>query len=102
MESAILNQRTELIGAPAPQAVPSPQPELFVGRADELRVVREAAAEAVGGARAVVLISGEAGAGKSTLLQRLRSELSAADWLVASGRCPETEGAPPAWAWTPS
>ncbi|MBB4945724.1 DNA-binding SARP family transcriptional activator [Kitasatospora gansuensis] len=100
LESAILNQRTELIGAPAPQAVPLPQPELFVGRADELRVVREAAAEAVGGARAVVLISGEAGAGKSTLLQRLRSELAAAGWLVASGRCPETEGAPPAWAWT--
>ncbi|MER5866448.1 AAA family ATPase [Kitasatospora sp. NPDC002040] len=97
LESAILNQRTELIAAARP---PAPPQELFVGRVDELRTVREAAAEAVGGARSVVLVSGEAGAGKSTLLQQLRAELTAAGWLVAAGRCPESEGAPPAWAWT--
>lgn len=98
LEAAILQQRTELLGATA--EVVTPQQELFVGRTDELRIVREAAAEAAGGARAVVLVSGEAGAGKSTLLRRLRAELAWSGWLVASGRCPETDGAPPAWAWT--
>ncbi|WP_354643238.1 BTAD domain-containing putative transcriptional regulator [Kitasatospora camelliae] len=74
-------------------------PPLFVGREPELAVLREAA-EAARSARSVVLVTGEAGAGKSTLLGRLRAELLDAGWLVASGRCPETEGAPPAWAWT--
>lgn len=114
LESAILQQRTELLppvaaavpvrvpaSAPAPAARGTRPPEaVFVGRADELRTLREAAAEVAAGGHAVVLVSGEAGAGKSTLLGWLRDELRRSGWLVASGRCPETEGAPPAWAWT--
>ncbi|MGW4649900.1 BTAD domain-containing putative transcriptional regulator [Kitasatospora sp. NPDC004289] len=74
--------------------------EVFVGREDELRAVREVAVQVAGGGSGVVLVSGEAGAGKSTLLHRLRVELAGGGWLVAAGRCPETEGAPAAWAWT--
>ncbi|WP_432979018.1 ATP-binding protein [Dactylosporangium sp. CA-233914] len=69
--------------------------ELFVGRADELGALVDAAA----GAPKVVLLSGEAGAGKSSLLGRYRQELARLGWLVLVGRCPEVEGAPPAWAW---
>jgi len=112
LESAILQQRTELLPpvaaapvlvVPAPAPAPRgtrPPDAVFVGRAAELRTLREAAAEVAAGGHAVVLVSGEAGAGKSTLLGRLREELRRSGWLVASGRCPETEGAPPAWAWT--
>ncbi|MCO1594944.1 AAA family ATPase [Micromonospora sp. RHAY321] len=47
----------------------------------------------------VALVSGEAGAGKTSVLARLQEELTARGWLVTVGRCPEVEGAPPAWAW---
>ena len=72
--------------------------EPFVGRADELAALRAAAASArdAGG---VVLITGEAGLGKSALLARTRDQLTADGWLTVTGSCPETEGAPPAWAW---
>ncbi|MFC9328114.1 BTAD domain-containing putative transcriptional regulator [Kitasatospora sp. NPDC057015] len=73
---------------------------VFVGRESELRTLRRAAAEAAGGRSAVAIVTGEAGAGKSTLLARLHTELTAAGWRIATGRCPESEGAPPAWAWT--
>nr|WP_307352857.1 AAA family ATPase [Kitasatospora herbaricolor] len=62
--------------------------------------MRRAAAEAAAGGPSVAVVTGEAGAGKSTLLARLHAELTAAGWRTASGRCPESEGAPPAWAWT--
>ncbi|MEV8094696.1 BTAD domain-containing putative transcriptional regulator [Kitasatospora sp. NPDC085879] len=117
LEAAILRQRSELLAVPIPAAdlpavhptAPSapvctataPPPLPFVGREAEQRVLREAATAATApGGRSVVLVSGEAGAGKSTLLARLTGELRRSGWLVASGRCPETEGAPPAWAWT--
>ncbi|MER8182150.1 AAA family ATPase [Kitasatospora sp. NPDC094015] len=107
LETAILQQRPDL--TPVAPAVPAPArprceaaapDQLFVGRAEELRTLRRAATEVRAGGGAVVLVTGEAGAGKSTLLGRLRFELERDDWLVAAGRCPETEGAPPAWAWT--
>ncbi|MFI5529754.1 BTAD domain-containing putative transcriptional regulator [Kitasatospora sp. NPDC051853] len=84
----------------APGAAVAAASEVFVGREAELRAVREVAAQVAGGGSGVVVVSGEAGAGKSTLLHRLRVELTGEGWLVAAGRCPETEGAPAAWAWT--
>ena len=72
--------------------------EPFVGRADELAALRAAAA-AARDAGGVVLITGEAGLGKSALLARTRDQLTADGWLTVTGSCPETEGAPPAWAW---
>ncbi|GHH63116.1 hypothetical protein GCM10018781_12040 [Kitasatospora indigofera] len=86
-------------GQPGPPAQP-PAGQLFVGREAELLTLRRAAAEAAAGGPSVAIVTGEAGAGKSTLLARLHAELAAAGWRTASGRCPESEGAPPAWAWT--
>ncbi|MFJ9627119.1 BTAD domain-containing putative transcriptional regulator [Streptomyces sp. NPDC101175] len=74
-------------------------PALFVGRDSELRAV-DTAARAARRRGGVVLVTGEAGAGKSALLGRVEGRLRSAGWTVVLGRCPEYEGAPPAWAWT--
>lgn len=82
---------------PAPTA-PGPGSAPFVGREGELRVLGAAARVARGGG-GVALVRGEAGAGKSALLERFVGVLRADGWVVVVGRCPEYEGAPPAWAW---
>ncbi|MER6494545.1 BTAD domain-containing putative transcriptional regulator [Streptomyces griseorubiginosus] len=71
---------------------------LFVGRVDELRALGSAARAARRGG-GLVLVTGEAGAGKSALLGRFAGRLQEEGWTVVVGRCPEHEGAPPAWAW---
>jgi DNA-binding SARP family transcriptional activator len=74
-------------------------PDLY-GRDTELNALHAVAADA--GSRPdcrVVLIAGEAGAGKSALVDQFARELSANHWRVVIGRCPESAGAPPAWAW---
>jgi DNA-binding SARP family transcriptional activator len=73
--------------------------EVFVGRDAELATLAAAATAAAAGAGAVALLSGEAGSGKSALLRRFVAGLDAEGWRVVAGRCPEAEGAPPAWAW---
>ncbi|WP_449348388.1 BTAD domain-containing putative transcriptional regulator [Streptomyces shaanxiensis] len=72
--------------------------ELFVGRGDELKVIERAAREGrrTGG---VVQITGEPGVGKTQLLGRAVQWLRSEGWQVVVGRCPEFDGAPPAWAW---
>ncbi|MFF5234191.1 BTAD domain-containing putative transcriptional regulator [Dactylosporangium sp. NPDC000521] len=75
------------------------QDEVFVGRGQELATLAGVAAEAVAGGPRIVLLSGEAGVGKTSVLARFRQELLDGGWLVAVGRCPEVDGAPPAWAW---
>ncbi|MEV6370633.1 BTAD domain-containing putative transcriptional regulator [Micromonospora musae] len=127
LELAILGQRVDLLpsgtpepGTPAPPpgeaaAAPTgtdasirPEPptlrpagsdELFIGREAELATLRRTAAEALVTGPRIALVSGEAGAGKTSLLARFRAELATQGWLVVVGRCPEVEGAPPAWAW---
>lgn len=117
LEEAVLAQRLDLLHAatrapepaePAPATITlppaaekwtDPAGPLFVGRDLELTEITEAAARAAAGEARVVLISGEPGAGKSTLMSRIADDLDPATWLIATGRCPETEGAPPAWAW---
>jgi len=71
---------------------------LFVGRDSELRAV-DTAARAARRRGGVVLVTGEAGVGKTALLGRAEGRLRAAGWTVVVGRCPQYEGAPPAWAW---
>ncbi|MEV4137877.1 BTAD domain-containing putative transcriptional regulator [Dactylosporangium sp. NPDC049742] len=83
----------------APQARGAGQDEVFVGRGQELATLAGVAAEAVAGGPRIVLLSGEAGVGKTSVLARFRQELLDGGWLVAVGRCPEVDGAPPAWAW---
>ncbi|MFI6520052.1 BTAD domain-containing putative transcriptional regulator [Spirillospora sp. NPDC050679] len=107
LEDAILNQRMEVLEAARPAGppdapparsvppVPAPPAELFVGRDAELAALRAAAEQG-----RVALVTGEAGLGKTALLDRLAADLAAGGALVAYGRCPEADGAPPAWAWT--
>ncbi|MGI5236555.1 BTAD domain-containing putative transcriptional regulator [Dactylosporangium sp. CA-139066] len=94
-----ISYKSEMSGAPAPDISDrntiSGGADHFVGRSDELAALLAAAADRP----QVVLITGEAGVGKTSLLRRFRKELAAQGWLVAVGRCPEVEGAPPAWAW---
>ncbi|WP_280267139.1 BTAD domain-containing putative transcriptional regulator [Nocardia wallacei] len=78
---------------------PNTPPRAFVGRAGEFAALMVAAGEAVADGVRVALVIGEAGLGKSTLLEHLGARLEQDGWLVAAGRCPELDGAPPAWAW---
>ncbi|SNX66206.1 transcriptional regulator [Streptomyces sp. TLI_55] len=72
--------------------------DLFVGRDTELAALARAAAESrhSGG---VIQVTGEAGAGKTRFLSQAAQRLAAEGWTVLVGRCPEFDGAPPAWAW---
>jgi predicted ATPase len=70
-----------------------------VGRERELAALVSAAGAAAADGVRVALVTGEAGLGKSTLLEHFGAQLERDGWLVAAGRCPEIEGAPPAWAW---
>lgn len=112
LEEAILAQRTEVLRATVP-ALTAPLPRVapvggtapvveapFVGREAQLSALVTAADEAVADGARVALVTGEAGLGKSTLLDHLGRRLEGDGWLVAVGRCPEVDGAPPAWAWT--
>ena len=113
LEDSILAQAPHLSPPAArPQrgqaaAIPAPphgdQPAVlaapFFGRDAELNQVRHAALGAWAGQVRVVLVTGEAGAGKTALADQVCQQLTADGWTVATGRCPEHDGAPPAWAW---
>ncbi|MER7466606.1 AAA family ATPase [Streptomyces sp. NPDC097981] len=104
--------RTET--APAPQPVTHPAAaarpgtpvaptvlaaDRLLGRNGELALLAAAADRAHTGRAQVVLVSGEAGIGKSSLLDAALRQLPGQGWLVGSGQCPESEGAPPGRAW---
>ncbi|MEU6800102.1 ATP-binding protein [Streptomyces neyagawaensis] len=72
--------------------------DLFVGRTEELGALDSVARFARRGG-GLVLVTGEAGAGKSALFGQFARRLRDEGWTVVVGRCPEHEGAPPAWAW---
>ncbi|MFI8101233.1 BTAD domain-containing putative transcriptional regulator [Streptomyces sp. NPDC086023] len=71
----------------------------LLGREEELAGLAAAADRARAGRAQVVVVSGEAGIGKSSLLEALVRQLPGQGWLVGSGQCPETDGAPPGRAW---
>ncbi|TDC62640.1 transcriptional regulator, partial [Actinomadura sp. GC306] len=101
LETALLQGRTDALDLPRPAPPPAPEPapegELFIGRDDELAALTGLAER--GGLR-VALVTGEAGLGKTALLTRLADVLEQQGRLVVTGRCPESESAPAAWAWT--
>ncbi|OQS12853.1 transcriptional regulator [Nocardia donostiensis] len=114
LEEAILTQRTDVLRAavpPPPADIPraeatappppteKPGTTTFVGRESELAAMVAAAEEAVRDGVRVALVTGEAGLGKSMLLEQLGARLGQQGWLVAAGRCPDVDSAPPAWAW---
>ncbi|MET8389863.1 BTAD domain-containing putative transcriptional regulator [Streptosporangium canum] len=116
LEEAILTQRTDVLRAtvpPPPPPLTAPLPQVapppgtasiieapFVGREAQLSALVTAATEAATDGVRIALVTGEAGLGKSTLLEHLGRRLERDGWLVAVGRCPEVDSAPPAWAWT--
>ena len=88
-------------GEPSPPTGESPaEASSLVGREQELSTLHAAAAQARARSdRRVALIAGEPGAGKSALIDQFVTDLRADGWRVVIGRCPESDGAPPAWAW---
>ncbi len=85
---------------PLPGALEPAEPTELIGRVAELNTLHAAAGQARARSdRRVALIAGEPGAGKSALLERFVRDLRADRWRVVIGRCPESDGAPPAWAW---
>ncbi|HEY8984572.1 MAG TPA: AAA family ATPase [Streptomyces sp.] len=118
LEQALLHQRLDVLhretGAPAavtprtPVTAAAPRTPTvpttltagpLLGRDEELAAIADAAQRARAGHAQVVLVSGEAGIGKSSLLHAALRQLPAQGWLVGSGQCPETDGAPPGRAW---
>ncbi|TQS45763.1 BTAD domain-containing putative transcriptional regulator [Cryptosporangium phraense] len=85
---------------PAPRKAPAPRATGIVGRDAELRRLLETAEVAASGQFRVTWVSGDPGAGKSTLAAALSTDLGRSGWRTVRGRCPEVDGAPPAWAWS--
>jgi tetratricopeptide (TPR) repeat protein len=75
-------------------------PDPFLGRCEELAVLRAHFAGAVDGRGSIVLIGGEPGIGKTRLAEEAAAQASVTDVTVAWGRCWEGEGAPAFWPWT--
>ncbi len=100
LEHDLLNHDVEVPRTSAPSILRGDPKNGFVGREPELdtlvQTARTASSDRI---TAVALVAGEPGVGKSTLLRRLGDELAQRGWTVASGRCPESEGAPPLMLW---
>lgn len=104
LERDILRQADHLEPIELEPVAVAPQHEVRTstalrGRTVELAELAGAATAAAGGLK-VVWIGGEAGAGKTTLVDAAANRLREAGWVVAAGRSPEVDGAPPGWAWT--
>ncbi|WP_067721784.1 BTAD domain-containing putative transcriptional regulator [Nocardia yamanashiensis] len=82
-----------------PEPAPAPEPLADSGYGKQRAAVLAAAADAAGGQVRLVWLAGEAGAGKTTLATGVAARLAEQGWTTVFGRCPEVEGAPPAWAW---
>jgi tetratricopeptide (TPR) repeat protein len=72
---------------------------VFVGRHEELALLRAALERTIAGRGTVLLISGEPGIGKTELADRLAADADARGTRVVWGRAWEGEGAPAYWPW---
>src|SRR6476659_9578275 len=61
----------------------------FVGRAEELGVLRSALSQAADGHPSAVLVAGEAGVGKSRLVAELAAQIAPGEATVLFGHCVE-------------
>jgi DNA-binding winged helix-turn-helix (wHTH) protein/tetratricopeptide (TPR) repeat protein len=77
--------------APAAENRPAAKSD-FVGRRDELSRLEGALGRALGGARQIVFVTGEAGAGKTTLVRQFLARHAPEPLLVARGQCVEHRG----------
>jgi DNA-binding SARP family transcriptional activator len=89
LESTRSRERVALPGA----LVPAP-PFPFVGRAEELGLLRALLTQAVGGEGTLVLLGGEAGGGKTRLVRELAHEAAAHGVLVLYGASDATVTTP--------
>lgn len=81
------------VGQPTARAAPAAASAAIVGRSEDLARLHAALAQAMGGARAVVFVTGEAGIGKTTLLDGFITELQHTEGVcVARGQCLEQFG----------
>ncbi|GAA4813616.1 hypothetical protein GCM10023200_59250 [Actinomycetospora chlora] len=97
LEAAVLASPPPL---PPARREAAPAVEVPLGRDAELARLDAASARVAAGAVELVLVAGEAGSGKTTLVDALAARRAGDGWTVSRGRCPEVDGAPPAWAWT--
>ncbi|MDY6999098.1 MAG: BTAD domain-containing putative transcriptional regulator [Actinomycetota bacterium] len=114
LEAKILEQADDLFDRPGPAArvptVTRTHPEFpgsgrrhsatLIGRTAELNRIDAVATTVLSSGLRTVWVGAEAGAGKTTLAEVVAERLAGAGWTVARGRCPEVDGAPPAWAWS--
>jgi DNA-binding CsgD family transcriptional regulator len=71
----------------------------FVGRERELRALREALEQAMGGVGGLVLLIGEPGIGKTRTTEQLALLAGEQGARILWGSCYEWEGAPAYWPW---
>src|SRR5215472_11969397 len=82
-----------------PQPADPRAADTFVGRSNELAVLRAAYRDAAAGAGRMVLVAGEPGIGKTELARAFATEASGDGALVLWGSGWEDGGAPPYWPW---
>ncbi|MBL1076063.1 AAA family ATPase [Nocardia sp. 2] len=103
LETAILTHSVDTDPPPPPVVVrtaePAPEPVLDNGYGEQRAAILAAAEAAAAGRVRLIWLAGEAGAGKTTLAGAVAAQLAERSWATVFGRCPEVEGAPPAWAW---
>ncbi len=66
----------------------------FVGRTEELELLRTAYSDSQKGEPVVVLVRGESGSGKSELVRQFTDEVARSGAVVLAGRCYERESVP--------
>ncbi|MEV6072160.1 BTAD domain-containing putative transcriptional regulator [Nocardia sp. NPDC052001] len=79
--------------SPLPQQGTSCYPQQFAAIIAAAQQARDA------GVR-LVWLTGDIGTGKTTLAAAASTALAAQGWATAGGRCPDVDGAPPAWPWS--
>ncbi|MCT7661101.1 BTAD domain-containing putative transcriptional regulator [Mycobacterium deserti] len=113
LEADILAHSDSLLHRPSPPHVKiapvgrdaSPPPSedrhraTVIGRTVELQRIATAAEIATNRGLRTVWVEAEAGVGKTTFADVVARRLSRGGWSTTRGRCPEVDGAPPAWAW---
>src|SRR5687767_14831282 len=77
---------SQLFGAPPARAAAGP---IFVGREQDLALLRTSLEQAIGGEGRIVSLAGEPGIGKTRTAQVLASEAAALGVSVLWGRCHE-------------
>lgn len=73
--------------------------EVFVGREQEMHVLRTGLEDACLGRGRLLLLAGEPGIGKTRTAHELALHARQQDMQVFVGRCYEEEGSPPFWPW---